>query len=112
MREGSSRESIYRDIFSWAFRTGMAIRRVDQGDKLLKQLIYHIRGEETPGRFIDKLSERLTEYRTNTSITADVNLHPEIIKRRWHGDSFHYMRASVLSGFLNALSASKSEGGD
>ncbi|HIQ13733.1 MAG TPA: hypothetical protein EYH44_05080 [Thermoprotei archaeon] len=99
--------SIYQNIFRWAFRTGATVKEKDE--RLLKRLIFAIRGEETPGRFLDRLSETLTEYRTNVGIQLDVNIHPDIVRRRWSGDSFHYLRSTILSGFLNAFSAKESD---
>jgi len=96
------RDSLYREIFNWAFRTGAAIKEKD--DKLLRRVIFVIRGEETPGRFLDKLIEILSEYRTRAEFQLDVSISPTIIGREWHGDSFHYLRAAILAGFLNALS--------
>jgi len=101
-REGN----IFENIFRWAFSIGATIKEKDE--RLLKRLIFTIRGEETPGRFLDRLSETLTEYRTNVGIQLDVDIHPDIVRRRWSGDSFHYMRSAILTGLLNALS----RGGD
>ena len=101
--------SLYRDIFSWAFRTGATIKERDE--KLLRRLIFTIRGEETPGRFLDRLIEVLSEYRTRAEFQLDVNVSPSIIGKEWHGDAFHYLRATILAGFLNALSMKEGGGG-
>ena len=103
---------MFENIFKWAYVTGKNIivnprYEKSKGEDLLKRLIFDIRAEETPGRFLEKLSGRLTEYRTNTNIQADVNIHNEIMSRKWHGDSFYYLKSAILSGFLNALSSSK-----
>jgi len=100
---------IYKKFFDWAFATGKNIINNEKYDKekgrdLLKRLIFDIRAEETPGRFLEKLSERLTEYKINTNIQADVGLHPEIMSKIWHADKFYYLKAAILAGFLNALS--------
>ena len=110
----------FEKFFGWAFGTGKEILKVNNGEKLLKRLIFDIRAEETPGRFLEKLSERITEYRTNTNIQAKVDIDQELfgiefkkegdkwIRKekscfKWHGDSFYYMKSAVLSGFLDAL---------
>ena len=96
-------------IFDWAFATGKEILKVSNGDKLLKRLIFDIRAEETPGRFLEKLSERITEYKTNTNIQANVSIHPKIMSKDWHADKFYYLKSAILSGFLNALSPERGE---
>ena len=99
----SKDQSIYETIFKWAYRIGMTIKERDE--KLLRRLIFAIRGEETPGRFLDKLSEVLSEYKTNVNLQIDVDLNPVLFSRKWHGDSFHYMRSAVLTGLLNSLAS-------
>ncbi|MEM0168030.1 MAG: hypothetical protein QW515_05310, partial [Thermoplasmatales archaeon] len=106
-------------LFNWAIKIGSNIvnneRMYDKktGRDLLRLLIFDLRAEETPGHFLEKLSKRLMEYKTNTNIQADVGIHPEIMKRDWHADSFYYMKAAVLTGFLNVLSSAKNtEEGD
>ena len=99
----------YEVFFKWAYATGMRILENEKyeekkGIDLLKRLIFDIRSEETPGRFLGKLSERLTEYKTNVNIQADVSLNRKIFEGEWQGDSFYYLKSAILSGFLNALS--------
>ncbi|OQX86869.1 MAG: hypothetical protein B6D55_04955 [Candidatus Omnitrophica bacterium 4484_70.2] len=100
----------YEKFFGWAFATGKEILKANNGEKLLKRLIFDIRAEETPGRFLEKLSERITEYKTNTNIRADVEIYPEIMQKEWHADKFYYLKSAILTGFLNALS-SQTHGG-
>lgn len=100
------------ECFKWAFGTGKEILGIDagieKGKDLLERLIYHIRAEETPGRFLERLSERLTEYRTNKGVRANVNILPNIMMmKEMCGDRFYYMKAAILAGFLNALTASQ-----
>jgi hypothetical protein len=102
------------ECFKWAFGTGMEILGIEAGTEkgkdLLERLIYHIRAEETPGRFLERLSERLTEYKTNKGIRANVNILPNIMTmKEMYGDRFYYVKAAVLAGFLNALTASQGE---
>jgi hypothetical protein len=105
-------EASFRKIFDWAFAVGKDIVSMskcgqERGKDYLKRLIFDIRAEEMPGRFLDKLSQRLGEYKTNTNIQAPVSLLPEIFqsKERWSGDSFYYLKSAILSGLLNALSS-------
>jgi hypothetical protein len=93
---------MFEEIWNWAYATGMKIKEKDE--KLLRALIFDIRGEETPGRFLEKLSNKLSEYRTNKNIALNVSIKPEIVKERWHADKFYYMKAAILTGFTNALS--------
>jgi hypothetical protein len=107
---------MFERFFNWAFKTGVQLLEVDKEGKLLKRLIYDIRAEETPGRFLEKLSERITEYRTNRNINAKVEMDWGLFKKegdegtkteiKWHGDNFYYMKSAVLSGFLEALAYS------
>ncbi len=108
-----STETGFRKFFEWAFAVGKDIIDrskcgSEKGRDYLKRLIFDIRAEETPGRFLDKLSQKLGEYRTNSHIQAPVSLLPDIfqLKEKWSGDGFYYLKSAILSGFLNALSTS------
>lgn len=101
-------QSCFKTAYNWAFDTGKNIIKKskcgeDKSTDYLKRLIFDVRAEETPGRFLDKLSKRLVEYKTNNNIQAPVNLRPEIFERKWSGDSFHYLKSAILTGLLNAL---------
>jgi len=106
----------FERLFKWAFAIGKSIIHnpdkydEEKGRDLLKRLIFDIRAEETPGRFLEKLSERLTEYKTNTNIQANVEIHQEIMSKYWHADKFYYLKSAILAGFLNALSSQGSRG--
>lgn len=93
---------MYEGILTWAFKTGVKIKR--KNEKLLEMLIFDVRGEETPGRFLEKLSSRLSEYKTNRNIALNLSIEPKIVGEKWHGDKFYHMKAAVLTGFINALS--------
>jgi len=102
-------QSCFGNAYNWAFATGNNIIEKskcgeDKATDYLKRLIFDVRAEETPGRFLDKLSKRLVEYKTNNNIQAPVNLLPEIFDQRWSGDSFYYIKSAILTGLLNALS--------
>jgi hypothetical protein len=92
---------MFNEIWEWAYAVGMKIKKKDE--RLLRGLIFDIRGEETPGRFLEKLSNRLSEYKTNKNIALDVSIKKEFFEEKWHGDKFYYMKAAVLAGFSNAL---------
>ena len=100
---------MFEKYFGWAFSVGKAIINSgcgkERGRELVRRLIFEIRGEDTPGRFLDKLVERLSEYKTNTSIKAKIEILPEImLKEEWRGDKFCYLKSSILAGLLNSLS--------
>jgi hypothetical protein len=106
----------FSKFFNWAFAIGKDIIEKsvcgkEKGKEYVKRLIYDIRAEESPGRFLNKLSQRLGEYKTNTNIQAPVNMLPEIFQLRdkWSGDSFYYLKSAILTGLLNALSTGNKE---
>jgi len=100
---------MFEKIYSWAFAIGSSIieqrakKGEGDGEELVRRLIFDIRGEETPGRFLQKLSSRLAEYRTNVSLNLDVSMHEAIFEKRWCGDSFYYLKSAILSGFIGSL---------
>ena len=97
---------MYGEIYNWAYAIGTTIlEQSDKGEDLLRRLIFDIRGEDLPGRFLDKLSNRLTEYKTNRNINIDVSMYSKLFDREWHGDSFRYMKSAILSGLLNSLAS-------
>ncbi|MCL6579937.1 MAG: hypothetical protein K6T73_11285 [Candidatus Bathyarchaeota archaeon] len=97
---------MYEEIYNWACAVGRTILKgSDKGDDLLRRLIFDVRGEDLPGRFLEKLSGRLTEYKTNRNIAIDVSMYGKLFEVRWHGDSFRYVKSAVLSGFLNSLAS-------
>jgi len=101
---------MYEDIYSWAYAVGKTvIEQSDKGEDLLRRLIFDVRGEDLPGRFLEKLSNRLTEYKTNKNIAIDVSMYGRLFEKKWHGDSFRYMKSAVLSGLLNSLGSSKDQ---
>lgn len=95
---------MFGEIWEWAYAIGMKIKEKDKDEKLLKRLIFDIRGEETPGRFLEKLSNRLCEYKTNRNIGLDVSLKQDLFKENWHGDKFYHMKSAIIAGLTNALS--------
>jgi len=99
---------VYDKFFNWAFSIGMTIKKEapEKGEDLLRRLIFSIRAEETPGRFLDKLSETITEYKTNRNIGVEIGLHPELYSQTWVADKFYYLKSSILTGLVNALGSS------
>jgi len=93
---------MYDRYYSWAFAIGMRIKEKDE--ELLRKLIFEIRAEETPGRFLEKLSSTITEYRTNKNINLDISIDGSIFEQTWFADRFYYLKSSILSGLLGALS--------
>ncbi|HGE73011.1 TPA: hypothetical protein ENX78_19410 [Candidatus Poribacteria bacterium] len=101
------KESLYASIYSWAYKTAKTIlesrKEAGDGEDLVRRLIYSIRSEETPGRFLDKLATSIAEFRTNRAYNLDVSIHSTLLKVELRGDSFHLAKASILSGLLGAL---------
>lgn len=101
------KESLCASIYSWAYKTAKIIldnrKEAGDGEDLVKRLIYSIRSEETPGRFLDKLATTIAEFRTNRAYNLDVSVHSILLKSELRGDSFHLAKASILSGLLGAL---------
>lgn len=101
---------MYDQIYNWAYAVGRTIlKNSDKGEDLLRRLIFDVRGEDLPGRFLEKLSNRLTEYKTNKNIAIDVSMYGKLFERKWHGDSFRYMKSTVLSGLLNSLATPRGQ---
>ena len=104
---GDKKEGAYSTIYSWAYATAKTIlekrKEAGDGEDLVKRLIYSIRSEETPGRFLDKLATTLAEYRTNRAYNLNVNVHSHLLKLELRGDSFYFAKASILCGLLGAL---------
>ena len=98
---------MFEKIYDWAFAIGSRIieQRAEEGDgeDLVRRLIFDVRGEETPGRFLQKLSSKLAEYRTNVGLNLDVSMHEGIFEKRWCGDSFYYLKSAILGGLTNSL---------
>lgn len=104
----SEEGSVFEKIFKWSFKIGRVVGEKDTD--LLRMLIFEIRGEETPGIFLNKLANRLAEYKTNKRIDLDLSLPEYIYTETWYADKFYYMKSAIISGFLNALSSFKKEG--
>jgi len=92
---------MFDEIWNWAYAIGMRIK--EKNNELLRRLIFDIRAEETPGRFLEKLSNRLSEYKTNKNIAVDVSIKPELFKVKWQGDKFYYMKSAIIAGLTDAL---------
>jgi len=104
----------YEKYFKWAYAVGKTIINTEnvtpeKGRALLEKLIYDLRAEETPGRFLKNLSETLADYKLNKNILANISLNPEIMSKDWHADKFYYLKAAILCGLLNALSDTREE---
>ncbi|NOZ58915.1 MAG: hypothetical protein GXO66_04995, partial [Euryarchaeota archaeon] len=87
---------MYDKINTWAFYLGRSIienvENKDEGEGLVRRLLFDIRGEETAGRFLSKLSNRLADYKINMRLNIDTNLPPILYERTWMADSFYYMK--------------------
>jgi hypothetical protein len=100
---------LYGVFYNWAKDVGKMIWDADKKGDLLRKLIYNIRAEETPGRFLDKLSETLGEYRTNKNIGLNVGMHEGLYEQTWFADKFYYLKSSILSGLFNTLALNQTQ---
>ena len=98
---------MYDKYYNWGIAIGKTILEPAKGEDLLRRLIFSIRAEETPGRFLDRLSETLGEYRTNRNINLDVNMHPDLFNQIWFADKFYYLKSAILAGLLISMSNKK-----
>lgn len=94
---------MYYKYYEWSFAIGKKVLEPEKGEDLLKRLIFSIRAEETPGRFLDRLSKTLGEYKTNRNIDLDVTMLPDLYGQLWFADKFYYLKSSILSGLLGAM---------
>lgn len=94
-------------VYSWAYATASTIleKRKEDGTELIRRLVFAIRGEETPGRFLDKLATTLIEYRTNRAYELPVSIPKFLTTTSLIGDIFHYVRAAILAGLLDAMAS-------
>jgi hypothetical protein len=100
---------LYDIFYRWANDVGIKIWEADKSGDLLRKLIYNIRAEETPGRFLDKLSETLGEYKTNKNIGLNIGMHTDLYGQTWFADKFHYLKSAILSGLFNSLAQTQSQ---
>lgn len=103
---------MYSEYFKWALAVGKSILTKEKGEDLLRRLIFEIRAEETPGRFLDKLSENIGEYNTNRNILLNATINKDIYDKVWFADNFYYLKSAILSGFINALATKSNNKGD
>jgi len=99
-REPRSLKTIYR----WAYAVSKSILESlgeQEGISRIRMIYYTIRGEETPGRFLEKLSKEIGEAYFSTD--TYVSITPELFQYL-HGDMFYLAKAAVIMGMLNALS--------
>jgi hypothetical protein len=102
---------MYDRFYDWANELGMKIVNSsgERGTDLIKKIIFDIRGEQLPGKFLEKLTTRLAEYRTDRDLGLDdIAIDPEIFSERLWGNSFHYTKSAIIAGLLNAI-ASRSQ---
>ncbi|MEM3434380.1 MAG: hypothetical protein QXP27_09450 [Candidatus Methanomethyliaceae archaeon] len=75
------------------------------GEDLVKKLIFDIRGEQLPGKFLDKLMTRLAEYRTDRDLNLNaLEINPEVFGSVLWGNSFHYVKSAIMAGLVNSIS--------
>lgn len=89
---------------AWAFHIKSNIKNSSGDEKraLVEKLMYDIRGEQTPGRFFEKLTIRIVDY--NKRFNANISI-PKV-EEVW-GDKFYYVKSAVLAGLINSVSEKK-----
>ncbi len=92
-------EADYVDIYNWAYALASKILEEEDGERLLKNLYYAVRGEETPGRFYDSLAKELGDlkFAFDLEVFGKKGLFSHI-----RGDSFHLVRAAIILAMVNA----------
>jgi len=103
--------SRYVKAFNWAYRVGSLImesRGREEGEKILKRLLYDLRGEDLPGRFRDVLMQDLFYLKTAKEVAGleGIGVPRFILEEGLYGDRFYYMKSAIIAGFMNALAAS------
>ena len=99
---------MYERFYDWANDIGMKIvySTGESGTDLIKKIIFDIRGEQLPGKFLEKLMTRLAEYRTDRDLNlVDIEIDPEIFGETLWGNSFHYTKSAIIAGLLNAIAS-------
>ena len=105
---------MYERFYDWANEIGTKIVSAspESGTDLIRKIIFDIRGEQLPGKFLEKLTTRLAEYRTDRDLDLiDIGIDPKIFENTLWGNSFHYTKSAIIAGLLNAIAAeSQSKG--
>lgn len=105
---------MYDKIYRWAFDLGKRLKMEDEG--LLKRLIYDLRGEDTPGAFLNVLSLRLSQFALDPSlerIKGVLSIPSEVRKEELEpGDKFYYLRYAIISGLTDAYISNNKGGGE
>jgi len=100
--------TMYDRFYDWANELGVKIVSSSgaRGTDLIKKIIFDIRGEQLPGKFLEKLTTRLAEYRTDRDLNLDdIEIDPEIFGQTLWGNSFHYTKSAIIAGLLNAIAS-------
>jgi hypothetical protein len=95
-----------KNIFKWSFKTGKTLAEKDK--KLGEILIFDLRSEDTPGRFLNKLSVRIADFNKRFGVDIEIP-HQLYLENRISGDQFYYLKSSILAGLVNALYSKKEE---
>ncbi len=103
--------SRYVKAFNWAFMVGKLImdsQGRDEGEKLLKRLLYDLRGEDLPGRFRDVLMQDIYYLQTAREVESlkSISVPRFILEEGLYGDRFYYLKSAIIAGFMNALASS------
>jgi hypothetical protein len=97
---------MYRDVYDWSKDIGDKLIKAG-GDDLVRRVVFDIRGEQLPGKFLDKLMTRLAEYKTDTDLNlTDLEINPEVFRGILWGNSFHYLKSAIMAGLVNSMAKS------
>jgi len=106
--EARSEKASLTNIYEWACEISSKILDrlgKEEGIDRIKTIYYAIRGEETPGRFLEKLSKEVGEVFFSEGISSSKGqLVAYELLHHVHGDMFYLAKAAVIMGLLNALS--------
>ncbi|GEM_PF-1237993 len=94
-----------KEIYKWSrFKVGEILAKKDK--KFVEILIFDLRSEDTPGRFLNKLAVRLADFNKRLGVNLII---PNLFYRenKIKGDQFYYIKSAILTGLVNALSSKK-----
>jgi hypothetical protein len=96
-----------RNIFEWSLNTGKTLAEKDK--KLGEILIFDLRSEDTPGRFLNKLSVRIADFNKRFGVNIEIPRQLYDLENKISGDQFYYLKSAILAGLVNALYSKKEE---
>jgi len=96
-----------KNIFKWSFKAGKTLAEKDK--KLGEILIFDLRSEDTPGRFLNKLSVRIADFNKRFGFNIEIPRQLYDSENKIRSDQFYYLKSAILAGLVNALYSKKEE---